>query len=131
MASLPEDLVAQGSRCLSQLVGAGLMPPDLETLCAEQNVSAEWKDVMAEHLEDTGQVLRRGSLLFAREPVEKLRELVVEQLNADGMNIPALRDYFGTSRKYLMPLLEFLDERGVTMRRGPNRILKNPTAPLL
>ena len=131
MASLPEDLVAQGSRCLSQLVGAGLMPPDLETLCAEQNVSAEWKDVMAEYLEDTGQVLRRGSLLFAREPVEKLRELVVEQLNADGMNIPALRDYFGTSRKYLMPLLEFLDERGVTMRRGPNRILKNPTAPLL
>lgn len=107
------------------------MPPDLETLCAEQNVSAEWKDVMAEYLEDTGQVLRRGSLLFAREPVEKLRELVVEQLNADGMNIPALRDYFGTSRKYLMPLLEFLDERGVTMRRGPNRILKNPTAPLL
>ena len=130
-ASLPEDLVAQGCRCLAHLLDAGLMPPDVETLCAEQNVSVAWRGVIAEYLEDTGQVLRRGPLLFAREPVEKLREMVVAQLNEGGVKIPELRDSFGTSRKYLMPLLEFLDERGVTMRRGPNRILKNPTASLV
>jgi selenocysteine-specific elongation factor len=34
------------------------------------------------------------------------------------------RDLFGTSRKYAIPLLEYLDREGVTVRVGDARRLK-------
>jgi selenocysteine-specific elongation factor len=38
-----------------------------------------------------------------------------------------LRDRFGTSRKYAIALLEHLDSRGITQRRGDLRV-RNPRA---
>jgi selenocysteine-specific elongation factor len=35
------------------------------------------------------------------------------------------RDLFGTSRKYAIPLLEYLDREGVTVRVGDTRRLKH------
>jgi selenocysteine-specific elongation factor len=46
------------------------------------------------------------------------------------MDIPALRDKYSTSRKYLMPLLEYFDSRGLTERVGAKRILRDPDASL-
>jgi selenocysteine-specific elongation factor len=34
------------------------------------------------------------------------------------------RDLFGTTRKYAIPLLEYLDREGVTIRVGDSRRLK-------
>jgi len=34
------------------------------------------------------------------------------------------RDLLGTSRKYALALLEFLDQQGITVRRGDERVLK-------
>jgi selenocysteine-specific elongation factor len=36
----------------------------------------------------------------------------------------AFRDRFGTTRKYTIPLLEYLDREGVTMRVGDRRRLR-------
>ena len=107
------------------------MPTNWLDLAKEVGVPVDKSEELGEYLEDIGKVLRRGPHLFDRAVVESLRELVVAQLQGEGMNIPALRDHFQTSRKYLMPLLEFLDDRGVTMRRGGNRILRNPEASLV
>lgn len=115
-----------------QLTDEGLMPKAWDELIAEGAWSEERVAALAELLEDLGQAVRvEGTLLFARESVEALRDLVVSQLQGDGMDIPAIRDRFGTTRKYLMPLLEYLDERGVTARRGGNRILRDAAAPIL
>ena len=39
--------------------------------------------------------------------------------------VPAqLRDVLGSSRKYLIPFLEFCDRTGVTERRGEGRVLR-------
>jgi selenocysteine-specific elongation factor len=39
--------------------------------------------------------------------------------------LPAqLRDVFGSSRKYLIPFLEFCDRNGITERRGEGRVLR-------
>ncbi len=40
------------------------------------------------------------------------------------LEIPKLRDLLGTSRKFLMPLLENFDRSGLTARKGDRRILR-------
>ncbi|KAA3613444.1 MAG: selenocysteine-specific translation elongation factor [Planctomycetota bacterium] len=129
-AQAPVEIDQAGSTIAARLKSSGLAPTgrdELSELCPN-GVSI---DQVLEYLIDSGQVLRpEGELFFWREAVEDLRLAVVAQLQGDGMNIPALRDRFETTRKYLMPLLEFLDHRGVTARRGPNRILRDAEAPL-
>ena len=48
-----------------------------------------------------------------------------EELGLQGDITPAaFRDRFGTTRKYTIPLLEYLDREGVTMRVGDKRRLR-------
>jgi len=71
-----------------------------------------------------------AEILFATSVVTELARDVVSQLKDGGMDIPALRDKYATSRKYLMPLLEYFDSRGLTERVGAKRILRNADASL-
>jgi selenocysteine-specific elongation factor len=62
---------------------------------------------------------------MASAAVERAREAVIRNCTAHGhLEIPQLRDELGTSRKYLIPLLEHFDAKGVTTRLGANRVLK-------
>jgi selenocysteine-specific elongation factor len=46
-------------------------------------------------------------------------------MGQQGTIIPAaVRDRLGISRKYLIPLLEWADERGITVRVGEGRRLR-------
>jgi selenocysteine-specific elongation factor len=45
------------------------------------------------------------------------------------MPASAFRDLIGSSRKYTIPLLEFFDRDGLTIRVGDVRRLKSPPAP--
>jgi selenocysteine-specific elongation factor len=63
--------------------------------------------------------------VMATTTVEKVKQLVVENCTKHGhLEIPELRDALGTTRKYLIPLLEYFDSKGVTTRLGANRVLK-------
>lgn len=127
-----EDWLRDAQLWLTRLKAEALMPTSWDELAQEGFAALERIEALAELLEDQGEVVRvEGTKTFALESVEALRATVVAQLQADGMDIPALRDRFGTTRKYLMPLLEFLDERGVTARRGGNRILRDANASLI
>jgi selenocysteine-specific elongation factor len=44
------------------------------------------------------------------------------------MNAAAFRDLIGSSRKYTIPLLEYFDRVGLTIRMGDIRKLKVPLA---
>ena len=62
---------------------------------------------------------------YSREALEHFTE-VLKDLGAGGMIIPAqVRDRLGISRKYLIPLLEWADGRGITVREGEGRTLKS------
>lgn len=130
-AAAPADVVADGAQLATRLQAGGLMPLEPPALCAEFGWSSERLQRAVSYLADRGELVRPGEdLLFTTSAVAALRDAVVAQLRGSGMDIPALRDRFQTSRKFLMPLLEYLDACGVTTRRGPNRILKDPAAPL-
>ena len=56
-----------------------------------------------------------------RQALRSIRRNCLE--HDDELEIPALRDELGTSRKYLIPLLEHVDGLGLTRLRGGVRVL--------
>lgn len=88
---------------------------------------AEWEELGPEligYLIDTGQIVRVSpDVLFDAAAFGKLVEWTVQMLDATGeVTIAMLRDHFGTSRKYALALLEYLDERKTTRRVGDVRV---------
>ena len=50
---------------------------------------------------------------------------IVAHLNERGsVTVADARDLFGASRKYVLPLLEYLDQQRVTRRVGDERVLR-------
>lgn len=88
--------------------------------------------------DDVGKVLRllteMGTLVkaaddvyFHKDCVEEAKELVVKQIREHGEVVSAsFRDQIGTTRKYIIPLLEHFDAIGLTVRDGNRRVLKKP-----
>jgi selenocysteine-specific elongation factor len=53
-----------------------------------------------------------------------MRRRITERLrNGPGMTVAEIRDLLGTTRKYAVPLCEYLDRVGVTRREGDLRVL--------
>jgi selenocysteine-specific elongation factor len=53
--------------------------------------------------------------------VDELRKIMQRQGTITAAEV---RDYFNTSRKYVLAFLEYLDSQGVTVREGDVRRLK-------
>lgn len=62
-----------------------------------------------------------GEFLFARETEEKLLSLLLTEKN--DISVARIRDLTGSSRKFILPLLEYLDSKGYTRRVGDKRVL--------
>ncbi|MQC25128.1 MAG: hypothetical protein DWG81_04195, partial [Chloroflexi bacterium] len=57
----------------------------------------------------------------------QMLETVRQEAGAQGsITVAALRDKLNTSRKYALAMLEHLDARGITQRRGDERVLREP-----
>jgi selenocysteine-specific elongation factor len=64
-------------------------------------------------------------VLFVSETYEEMVERVLVHLRSEGsITVAQVRDMFGTSRKYALPLMEHLDERRLTRRVGDQRVLR-------
>ena len=63
-------------------------------------------------------------IFLAREVTDQLVEQTRELLAGGADGPPTLfKEAFGVSRKYLIPILEYLDREGVTRRTGEGRVL--------
>lgn len=130
-AEPPAAVRADAERLYAVIDGGGMAPGDWAELLAGSGLGEAAAAAARAYLVDSGRVVSPGEgVLLATHWVERFRDDVVSQLQAKGMDIPALRDKWRTSRKYVMPLLEWLDQCGVTERRGPNRLLRDPHAPV-
>ncbi len=71
-----------------------------------------------------GEVVEEGGVYFAAAAVAAAAAVVADLLAAspDGVTVAEVRDAWGTTRKYAIPLLSHLDETGVTRRRDDLRI---------
>ncbi|MGA8795483.1 MAG: selenocysteine-specific translation elongation factor [Candidatus Cybelea sp.] len=77
-----------------------------------------------------GALVKVGEDLYSGSQIGSIRARVEAHLNENGhMTAAGFRDLLGTSRKYAVPLLEWLDAGGVTIRNGDYRTLRKKGAP--
>ncbi|MBI3273099.1 MAG: selenocysteine-specific translation elongation factor [Planctomycetes bacterium] len=76
-------------------------------------------------LVESGTIIRlKDDILLHQKAIEKARELLVKQIQEKGEVISGdFRTALATSRKYVIPLLDWFDEQGITVREGSRRVL--------
>jgi selenocysteine-specific elongation factor len=118
-----QDLV---DRITALLSATPLAPPDLKQLEQDLGIGRAKLGEIIRVMERLQRVVRVGpELYFLRTPLEQLRTALSRHLLRTNEITPgAFRDLFGTSRKYTIPLLEYFDREGVTVRVGDVRKLR-------
>ena len=76
-------------------------------------------------LASQGKVVRvSAEIVFSSHAYTQMVERIVERLSESGkVTVADVRDMFGASRKYALPLLEYLDQQRITRRVGDERVL--------
>jgi len=106
---------------------AGLMVPSLkevlETLPVE---AARAQKIVQILLREKVLVRVAAELVFHRTALERVRQLLAgyKQQHGDRMSVPAFKELTGITRKYAIPLLEYLDRERITRRVGDERIIQ-------
>ena len=107
-----------------------LAPPDLKEIEKQAGVARNRLTEVIRLLERDGSVVRvTTDMYFLASSIEQLRATLMQFLGEKGeMNAAAFRDLIGSSRKYTIPLLEYFDRVGLTIRIGDIRKLKVSSA---
>ncbi|HEY8321532.1 MAG TPA: selenocysteine-specific translation elongation factor [Candidatus Baltobacteraceae bacterium] len=100
----------------------GVWAEALETV---RNASVEGASRAFDTLLARGAFVRVGESLYRGAQIAQIRARVEAALAAEPrMTMAGFRDLIGTSRKYAVPLLEWFDARGITVRVGDDRMLR-------
>ena len=105
---------------------AGLTPPDREALSAATGADDDLLERMIRLLVREGRLERVDALLFSAAALARLRrETAALGRDAKGarIDVAAFKERFGVTRKFAIPLLEYLDRMRVTRRVGSQRIV--------
>ena len=102
---------------------AGLTPPDHASLAAQIAMPAKAVERMTALLVRQKAIIRLGDLLFHEGALNKLKSELqsLKKAGTATIDVAAFKERFGVSRKYAIPLLEFLDRERVTRRAGDTR----------
>ncbi|MEP6693465.1 MAG: selenocysteine-specific translation elongation factor [Chloroflexota bacterium] len=118
---LSDDQERQWQGARAALAKEPLLPPSPSQLEADHGLDRELVAALAER----GDVVRIGTeAVFLPEAVTRFAQVVIDELASSGsITVARARDLSGSSRKHVLPLLQFLDDRGLTRRHGDDRIL--------
>ena len=117
---------AESQRQIEQaFASAGLKVPALNDVLAGVKVDrARAQKIVTLLLRDKVLVKLSDELVFHRDALESLRRQIAAQKSASAkIDIGKFKDITGVSRKYAIPLLEWLDRERVTRRVGDERII--------
>jgi selenocysteine-specific elongation factor len=121
--ALSAEEQAAKDRLAALFAEAGLQPMPLEDAIARSGVDAARAQRFAQMLINSGELVRVAGLVFHRSALDGLRETLRRFKAEHGprLDITAFKDLTGVSRKYAIPLLEYLDLQRVTRRSGEVR----------
>jgi selenocysteine-specific elongation factor len=104
---------------------AGLKVPLMKEVLAALPVDkARAQKLVTLLLRDRVLVKLADDLVFHHSALEGLRQLMAEQkAKSPKIDVAAFKDLLGVTRKYAIPLLEYLDQQRVTRRVGDERII--------
>jgi selenocysteine-specific elongation factor len=114
---------------IKKLLGAQPMaPPDPKEIEKQLGVNRNRLNEVVRLLERDGSVVRVATdLYFNASAVAEIKSVLFRFLTEKGeITAASFRDLIGSSRKYTIPLLEYFDREGLTIRIGDVRRLKSP-----
>jgi selenocysteine-specific elongation factor len=102
---------------------SGLAVPGVAEVLAKSGVeTARARPLLQILLREKKLVRVNEEFVFHHTAIRKLREIVAGH-RAERFNVAAFKDWTGISRKYAIPLLEYLDREHVTRREGDERLV--------
>lgn len=102
---------------------AGLAVPALEHVLAQAGLDAQRARTLLQLLIKEGRLIRVSpELLFHREAILHLRQILAAR-RGRRFGVPEFKQWTGVSRKYAIPLLEYLDRERVTRREDGQRLI--------
>ncbi len=106
---------------------AGLAAPVLQEALERSGAAGQQGRKILQLLIDSGHLVKvHGEMFFHRaaldELTKKVREYGATQTDR-AIDVGAFKDLAGISRKYAIPLLEYLDRQRITRREGDRRIV--------
>jgi selenocysteine-specific elongation factor len=120
------DEEAESKQKIEQaFANAGLQVPALKEVLASLRIDqARAQKIVTLLLRDRVLVKLSDDLVFHRTALESLREQIVAQkTKTPKLNVASFKDLFGITRKYAIPLLEYLDRERITKRVGDERLI--------
>jgi len=123
---LPGGGEADAQRVLETVRGAGVMPPTLKQLQDDLGLSASRVAEIVGVLQERRDLVKiSADLVFSRDVLADVAGRLAAQLrNAPEITAAEFRDLIGASRKYSIPLLDYFDRTGLTVRSGDARRLR-------
>ena len=121
--SLKKDEAEASSKIEHAFQAAGLAVPSMNEVLGRSGVEPKSaRNILQLLLRDKRLVRVSDELVFHATAIRELRELLSKKKGAR-FAVPDFKDWTGVSRKYAIPLLEFLDREHVTRREGDARIV--------
>jgi selenocysteine-specific elongation factor len=114
------------SRLVTAYQEGGLTPPNLKDVFAQLSGTPAEKREVLDLVVKKGDLVRvKSDLFFHREALERARDVLLKHFRGHEMlTTQEFKEQTGLSRKYLIPLLEYFDLKGLTMRVGESRVLR-------
>ena len=124
--TLNENEQGTAARLERLLQEGGFTPPEVKELEERLRVPRKLLSDLLGVLESRGQAVKvTTDLYFSSAALEKAKAALTTQLTARGeISAAAFRDLLGISRKTAIPLLEYFDRTGLTLRVGDVRKLR-------
>jgi selenocysteine-specific elongation factor len=124
---LQKDEVTATARIETMLQDGGFTPPDVKQIADEVKLPPKRTLDLLQALERDHRAAKvTGELYYHAAVLDRLKAMVTERCHRSGQLTAAeFRDMIGASRKYAIPLLEYFDRTGFTMRIGDTRKLRH------
>jgi selenocysteine-specific elongation factor len=122
---LPDEVKAK-DQIEAAFAAAGLAVPSVKEVLATLAVEARRSEKLLQLLLREKALHRvTPDLIFHRQALAELRSKLAayKQAKSERISVPAFKDLTGITRKYAIPLLEYLDRERVTRRQGDERVI--------
>jgi selenocysteine-specific elongation factor len=125
IALQPEEARAK-EQIEKEFSSAGLAVPSVKEVLAKLSVESKRAEKLLQILLREKMLIRvTPELIFHRDALAQLRDqlLVHKKIKGERISVPAFKELTGITRKYAIPLLEYLDRERVTRRAGDERVI--------
>jgi selenocysteine-specific elongation factor len=124
--ALTDDEARTRDAMLQILHQGGLSPPDGAELAARVGAGRDVVDRIGNLLVRQKVLVRLGDVLFHPAALQQLKDEVQslkDRRITDRIDVATFKDRYRVTRKYAIPLLEFLDRERITRRVGDARLI--------